>query len=125
MAGQSGGGGGVGSLDVDQIIAPGILTAASVYVATGLQVPYQTFATFHILRGGSTDSNRVHLLASGWLSDMTPLTWLGFFPLQPDDHIRLNLTGNLNPVFRTEYDRLTPTADDPVTRFLNGIINPT
>ncbi len=124
MAGQTPGDGGTGQTTLDQIIAPGILTALSIYTDNFLEQQFQTYVTVHIMRGGLSISNRVQAIVSGYVTEDIPLSWQGFFELTPDDFIRAHFRGNLDPVFRLNYHRLTQTSDGAVKELLRELFSP-
>ncbi len=125
MASQSPGGEGLGTTNLTQIIEPGIIVAASVYTDDDNEQEYQTWANIHICRGGTKRSNRIHQLDAGYVSEQNPLTWHGLFLLHPDDAIRVVLRGNLDPVFRVQFARLTPATAELARGVIDAITSTT
>lgn len=123
MAGQTEGSQGSTTTTLVQDIAPGILTAFSVYTDDDSEQMFQTYCIVDLIRGGNADSNRNHKFASGYVSEEEALSWEGFFELQPDDQIRAFFRGNLDPVFRVTYQRLTTTADGALRKYLIDVLS--
>lgn len=125
MGAQTPGGGGVGTTNLIQDISPGILTAFSVYTDDDSDQAFQTYCIVDLIRGGELTSNRNHKFASGFVSEAEALSWSGFFELQPDDQIRAHFRGNLDPIFRVTYQRITTTADGALRKYLKDVLSPT
>jgi hypothetical protein len=124
MSGQSAGGGGTGATTITQIIAPGLLIAASVYTDDDLEQPYETWAAIHLMRGGTEKSQRIHMLTDGFITEDHPLSWHGLFITQPDDFIQVALRGNLDPVFRFQFQRITATNVGPLKEVFDVLNRP-
>lgn len=124
MAGQSTGGGGLGETTITQIIAPGILIGASVYADDDLEQPYETWCSIHITRGGVLRRNRAFLITEGYISEESPLSWTGLFMIEPDDNILIVLRGNIDPVFRTKFQRMTPGNVQEIGAIIAAINRP-
>lgn len=119
MSTQTPGGGGVGTLATSQRISPGILTDVSVFTEDILEQSFETFVTIDITRSGTLRGDRVQNVTSGYISELSPLSWHGIIFLNPNEFIRTLFQGNLDPIFRVIIRKLTPENEREIRKIFN------
>jgi hypothetical protein len=121
MALQYPGGGGIGTVTLDQELDPGIITGISAFViGTGILLG-ETILVASISQGPPTLSSRYRHLADGNVASNFPFVWHGFIDINPGDHLVIWISGELtNPIKITEH-RLTLTRLDAIKAYLREL----
>lgn len=110
-----------GTIQLSQAITPGIVLAATVRSVFAIIEPYSLWATIGIgeVQTGAQVNTRVQL-ASGYIHRQKSLSWTGFYPLEPNDHLYLTLTGDLTAVVEAHLRRLPNITVQLIKKLLNG-----
>lgn len=106
---------------ISQPITPGIIVAASVRELFPLIEPYSLYATIGIgvVQPGAQVQVRIRL-ASGYIHRRQSLTWTGFYPLEPNDHLFLTLNGDLRAPVEAHVRRLPNVTVQLIERLLSA-----
>lgn len=96
-----------GTTQISQIITPGVVVAAHVLAVTSNAEPFTLYATIGIgeVQPGALVNTKIQF-AAGYISRHQTLSWTGFYPLEPNDHLYLTLTGDLTLVVEAGLRRL-------------------
>lgn len=116
-------GGGINpdQIQISQPITPGVVIAASVREVFAIIEPYQLYATIGIgeVKPGAGVEVRIQL-AAGYIHRRQNLSWTGFYPLAPNDHLYLTLNGDLRAPVEASLRRLPNLTVKLIERLLSG-----
>lgn len=106
---------------LSQPITPGVVVAATVLCTSPEVEAYALHASIGIGTTQSGQNVQVKVVfAEGYIHRNTSLSWTGFYPLDPDDHLYLILTGNLTLTVTADLRRL-PNITVKLLRELLGV----
>lgn len=96
-----------GTIQLSQPITPGIVVAATVHTSKSITEAYSLWATIGIgeFQAGALVITRIQL-AEGYIHRLRSISWTGFYPLEPNDHLYLTLTGDLTATVEAHLRRL-------------------
>ncbi len=109
-----------GTIQISQPITPGVVVAATILNKSAITEAYALWATIGIgeFQVGSLVHVRVQL-AAGYIHRLKSLSWTGFYPLEPNDHLYLTLTGDLTQTVEAHLRRLPNVTTDLIRQLIN------
>lgn len=110
-----------GTTQISQIITPGIVIAAYAYTLDPVEDPLILYVTIGVgeVQAGALVQVKAKL-AEGYIHRHKSLTWTGFYPLAPNDHFYMTLTGDLTRTVEANLRRLSNIDVKALTELLSG-----
>lgn len=110
-----------GTIQLSQIVTPGVVIAATVLCITPNTEAFSLYATIGVgeVNPGALVDIKVQL-AAGYIHRNKAITWTGIYPLTANDNIFLTLVGDLTQTAEAHFKRLPNLTPETIGDLLRG-----